>query len=388
MQEKISKSTIWSTGLAIFAMFFGAGNIVFPLAIGQLTQDKNVYALLGLILTAVFVPLIGLLAMMLYNGNYSAFFRQIGKVPGFIVTLVILGVIGPFGGIPRCITISHSTLSQFGLPLNLPLFSLLSCVVIFLVTFRPTKMLSLLGYVLTPILLLSLGLIAIKGLFLDKMTEVSTFTRWETFSQGLLTGYNTMDLLAAFFFSSVVLVCLKGKKEEDENQKNSLVKTAVFGSLIAAVLLGVVYVSFSCLAARQGAALQDLPNHELLGALAYKLLGPYAGLAAGVAVAFACLTTEIALAAVLGGFIRKTLCKEKIRYELAILITLALSFAVSTLHFEGISSLLSPFLEVCYPALIVLTLVSILHKMYNFQWIKLFFYSTLLISLFSYVLSE
>lgn len=384
--QAISKTTLWSTGLAIFSMFFGAGNIVFPLAIGQLTQDKNFYALLGLIFTAVFVPLMGLLAMMLYQGNYTAFFRQIGKVPGFILTLAILGVIGPFGGIPRCITISHATLEQFGFPLNLPLFSLLSCAVIFLFTFRPNKMLPLLGYVLTPLLLISLGLIAVKGLFLEKMTEVSAFTRWETFAQGLLTGYNTLDLLAAFFFSSVVFICLQEKQEKqtEATHKPSHLKIAIFGSFIAAFLLGLVYVGFSYLSARQGVALKDLPSHELLGALASNLLGPHAGLVAGVAVAFACLTTEIALAAIIGGFICKTLSKEKVPYPLALGITLMLSFAISTLHFEGITAFLAPFLKVCYPALIVLTVASILHKVYNFQWIKLLFYGALLISLIAY----
>src|SRR5262245_32752684 len=165
-----SRSTIWSTGLAMFSMFFGAGNIVFPLALGQFTQDKNFYGIVGLILTAVCVPLLGLMAMMLYDGNYSSFFRRIGRVPGFLVTLLILGLIGPFGGIPRCIAISYATLEAFRFEtlswMNLPLFSAISCVLIFLFTFRPGKVLDLLGYVLTPILLLSLAVIVTKGLWI------------------------------------------------------------------------------------------------------------------------------------------------------------------------------------------------------------------------------
>src|SRR5262245_5287910 len=94
------RSTVWSTGLAMFAMFFGAGNIVFPLALGQFTQDKNFYGILGLVVTAVLVPLLGLLSMLLYEGNYASFFQRIGKIPGFCLTLLILGLIGPFGGIP------------------------------------------------------------------------------------------------------------------------------------------------------------------------------------------------------------------------------------------------------------------------------------------------
>ncbi|NGX53860.1 MAG: Branched-chain amino acid transport system 2 carrier protein [Chlamydiae bacterium] len=196
------KPSIWSTGLAMFAMFFGAGNIVFPIALGQYTQDKNLYGMLGMVITAVLVPLMGLLAMMLYEGNYNAFFRRIGKLPGFTVVLLILGLIGPFAGIPRCITISYSTLTAFGLEglswMNLGSFSVISCVVIFLFAYRPNKILTLLGLVLTPILLLSLAVIVIKGALTMPAAMSSLNTRWETFSYGLLGGYNTMDLLAAF----------------------------------------------------------------------------------------------------------------------------------------------------------------------------------------------
>src|SRR5262245_48888774 len=105
------KSSVWSTGLAMFSMFFGAGNIVFPLALGQFTQDKTFFGISGLLLTAVLVPLMGLIAMLLFEGDYRTFFQRIGKLPGFFLAVLILGLIGPFGAVPRCITMSFSTLS-------------------------------------------------------------------------------------------------------------------------------------------------------------------------------------------------------------------------------------------------------------------------------------
>lgn len=378
------KSSIWSTGLAMFSMFFGAGNIVFPLALGLFTQDKNIYGIVGLMITAVFVPLLGLMAMMLFDGDYTSFFKRIGKVPGFIVTLLILGLIGPFGGIPRCIAISYSTLNTFGFEslswMNLTIFSVISCVVIFLFTYRPNKIIPLLGYVLTPILLLSLAVIVFKGLFAMPHADASMHTRWMTFSEGLLNGYKTMDLLAAFFFSSVVLLCLRKGGESIQGvhfkQNRQLLKIALLGSLIAAALLGLVYVGFSYLAAGFSSELTSVADHELLGTLAYKLLGPSAGLIASVAVSFACLTTEIALAAVFAEFLHERLLKEKISYGASLAITLFLSFLVSTLHFEGISAFLVPILQICYPALIVLCVLNILHKLYDFQPVKRIFYGT------------
>ncbi|MCC5832740.1 MAG: branched-chain amino acid transport system II carrier protein [Chlamydiales bacterium] len=388
-----NKASIWSTGLAMFAMFFGAGNIVFPLALGQFTQDKNLFGVAGLIITAVFVPLIGLLSMLLYNGDYVAFFRRIGKVPGFLVAVMILGLIGPFGGIPRCITISYSTLEACGLGglpgLNLTTFSLASCLVIFFFTFRQNKILSLLGYVLTPILLLSLAVIVVKGFILMPYPEPSSFSGWETFSKGLFDGYNTMDLLAAFFFSSVVLLCLrKGHVAKDipVAANRRLLTVAFYGSLIAAALLAAVYLSFSFLAAGFSADLTSVPNHQMLGALAYKLLGPYAGMIASVAVSFACLTTEIALTAVFAEYLHETLFKEKVSFRISLLATLGLSFLVSTLRFEGITSFLVPILQVFYPALIVLCVLNVLYKLYGFQPVKRIFYgaaaATLALQLF------
>src|SRR3984957_3942591 len=96
-----TKSATIATGLAMFSMFFGAGNVVFPLALGKIAQDQNVFAILGMLITAVGVPFLGLVAMTLFNGNYIHFFERLGKVPGFLVVTAMLGLIGPFGAIPR-----------------------------------------------------------------------------------------------------------------------------------------------------------------------------------------------------------------------------------------------------------------------------------------------
>ncbi len=387
LESADQKPSIWATGLAMFSMFFGAGNIVFPLALGQATQSKSMFGVSGLIITAVFVPLMGLLAMLLFNGDYIAFFRRIGRLPGFIVAVMILGMIGPFAGIPRCITISFSTLNAFGLEgikgINLTTFSLASCFVIFLFTVRQNRILTLLGFVLTPILLFSLGLILVKGLFQMPSADISSFSGWQTFSMGVLEGYNTMDLLAAFFFSSVVLLCLrKGQVAKDVSSRNSrpLITVACIGSLIAASLLALVYLCFSHIAAGYSRDLSSVANHEMLGALAYQLLGPHAGMIASVAVSFACLTTEIALTAVFAEFLHETVFKEKFSYLVSLLITLSLAFLVSTLHFEGISAFMGPILKVCYPALILLSVLNILHKLYGFQSVKRLFYGTLVLT--------
>ena len=192
-----------------------------------------------------------------------------------------------------------------------------------------------------------------------------------------------MDLLATFFFSSVVLLCLKNPKEPKETPdvRRKIMKVAGIGGLIAASLLTAIYVSFSYLAAAYSTQLGGVQGHELLGALAHQLLGPYAGLLVGVTVFFACLTTEIALAAVVGKFLSETVCRNKVSYPWALGGVLAVSFFISILNFTGIAVFVTPILQLFYPALIVLALVNLLHKMYDFKPVKLFFYGTLLLTL-------
>lgn len=389
MTQVITKrSAIISSGLAMFAMFFGAGNIVYPLALGQIAQNNNIWGVLGMILTAVFVPLLGLIAMLAYDGDYERFFHRIGKWPGFLISGLIIAVIGPFAGLPRCITISYSTLFAFGFGqiswFNIITFSFLSCLMIFLFTYKSRRIIILIGYVLTPILLLSLAIIAIKGIAMMPSAVATSATRVETFMEGLFSGYHTMDLLAAFFFSSVVLLCLK-QNEKEKTTPLSRLKVAIYGSMIAAFLLALVYVSFSFVAAGFSEQLQGIPSSQLLSHVAQLLLGSKAAFVTGVAIVFACFTTEIALAAVFADYLHKIILKERLSYPVCITITLITAFCISTLQFEGISHFLGPILQICYPALVILTFLNLLNKFTGFKPVRRIFYFVIALSLASYL---
>lgn len=386
---KPSTNTL-ATGLAMFSMFFGAGNVVFPLGLGQYAQEHNLYAILGLLITAVGVPFLGLIAITLFNGDYKKFFERIGVIPGFVLMTFILGLIGPFGAIPRCIVLSYATLKPY-LPdaLSLPWFSFLSCVVIFLFTFKRNNIVDILGYVLTPILLLSLAVIIIKGILFSPALEPSGHSKLSVFLYGIIEGYQTMDLLAAFFFSSVVIACLK--KDTDPsvpaNYKN-IIFLSLKASVIGASLLSLVYIGFSFVAAFYSSALKGAPQGELPGLIATHVLGPYTAIAAHIAVILACLTTVIALSAVFAEFLHEDICRDQISYGWSLFVTLVITFFVSTLNFTGIAYFLQPILQVCYPALIVLCIVNILYKLCHFTWIKLPVFLTFFASLAIYLLAS
>src|SRR5260370_33601848 len=117
---------VFTTGFALFSMFFGAGNLVYPLSLGLNAQDQCLPAIGGFLITAVGVPMLGFLSMMLFQGQYRVFFQKIGALPGFFLIAATLCVMGPFGALPRCIALSYAAVNATAPLLSLEMFSLLA----------------------------------------------------------------------------------------------------------------------------------------------------------------------------------------------------------------------------------------------------------------------
>ncbi len=361
-----TQSQSFYLGLAMFSMFFGAGNIIFPLAVGQYAGSENLYGAAGLILTGTIMPIGGVIAMILFDGNYSAFFGRLGKVPGFCLALLTISLLGPLGSTPRCIALSYTTLKSALFGLHPILFSAAACGLVFLLSFRKNRILPILGWVLTPILLTSLIGIIIIGLWTPSTPHSIQESSFSIFLHGLKEGYNTMDLLAAFFFSSAIVRILK----DTSSTSGSYVSTALGASVIGGILLGAIYIGFSSVAALHGSNLSHVCKDELLTALVLKIAGPYATALVSITVAVACLTTAIALISAFTDFLQKEVFQNKIRYETLLAGSLLLTFFISTFEFTGISAFLGPILQICYPGLILLTFLNIAYRLKNVQPIK------------------
>lgn len=363
---------LFSVGLAMFSMFFGAGNVVFPLIVGQTTTDQSLYAMLGLILTAVGIPFTGLFAMALYDGSYRNFFSRLGKWPGFVIALIIMGLIGPFGCMPRCIALSYSTMKMFFPNIGIILFSVISCIAIFLTSIKKNRVIDYVGWILTPFFLFSIAFIVVMGLINHPgELQQSHFAAGESFIYGLKHGYHTMDLLASFFFCSVVIGTLrKISVVNGEPDRKLVIRNALIASGIGAFLLAIVYVGMSSVAALHSSKLAGVSPDMLLGSVALEVLGPSAGIITCLAVVMACLTTAIALAAVFSEFLQQEVAKNKISYRTSLIITLIVTFFISTLEFGGIFKVLAPIVSVLYPALLILSLVNIAYKIWGFDNVK------------------
>lgn len=371
MEVILNKTRWFFSGLAMFSMFFGAGNIIFPLIVGQTAQGSVLYALIGLFVTAILIPFAGLIAMTLFQGDYESFFSRMGKFPGQVLIWLILGLIGPFGGIPRCMSLTYATFNVYMPDLKLTHFSCLFALALFFATVRKRRIVDLLGYLFTPILLIFLFVIVFKGITNSGFNLRSMpMNGLDALSYGLKEGYNTMDLLAAFFFASIVFQRFKQKKEGVASDAETVLEF-VKASIVGAVLLAVVYGGFAVTSAVFSKELLHAKPDHLLGELGRLLLGSSGGFIVSMAVLLSCLTTAIALTTISADFIREKVFQNKIPYQATICLVLIASVLVSSLQFSGIVKVLAPVLQVCYPSLLALCLFNVLHQLYGVKAVKL-----------------
>jgi len=366
------KLLIFTTGFALFSMFFGSGNLVFPITVGQQSGGHFILAALGILLTGVLVPLLGVLGMMFHKGSIKSFFSSFGKVGTFIFCFASLALMGPFGVLARCFTVAHGAVETIFPTAPLVLTSLAFCVCIYVMSIKKNKIIPTLGSILTPLLLLSIGAIAVFAYKDPSLAApvtssvVDVSSGWLAFKSGFFQGYQTMDLLAAFFFSVFVINHLASIKEEGASEKSHL-KVFLKSAAIGGGVLGAVYFLLVALGNTYASSLVGIPPQDMLGHIAMRTLGSAATPSLCLVIVLACFTTAIVLASLFADFLQKEVFRNKVGSRTSLLITLAIGFAVSTQGFMGIARFLGPLLDVIYPALISLTFVNIAHHFFGLK---------------------
>ncbi len=339
-------------GLAFFSMFFGSGNLIFPLILGAQYENHFFVSALGFVVTAVLLPTLGILVMIPARGNYERLFA--GLLPDrhsrwFFLIILIFWI--PLGSGPRCVVLAHASVNTY-LTLTPPvwLFSPIFLVLVYACVKTRTKIITILGKLLTPALLLSIFAIVVTSFFHGEI-NVSSSDPAKVFFDSMLDGYYTQDLIAAVFFSSALVGMLN---LEMHNQKLALRKTW-HGGLIAVVLLTILYTSLMAASAVHAEHLRGLSGEILVSTLAHIALGSTLGGISSVAVSLACLTTEIALVVVFADFLNHHIFRKENNTH-ALLFTLAIVWVMSLLDFGGIMAIISPAMKVIYPALFLLVI--------------------------------
>jgi LIVCS family branched-chain amino acid:cation transporter len=369
----LTQKSSWVTGFSLFAMFFGAGNVIFPLLVGQFAGQHYILAMLGLLVTAVAVPVLCLLSMVMFDADYRTFFGRIGRWPGWSLIILSILLLGPFFALPRVITVAHGALAYEVWDMPLMGFAFIFCALTFFLTIKNTIFTTVLGYVLTPLLLLFCLALVGFGIFAAPVAE-NIQTQEERFLlYGLIEGYFTLDAVAALFFAGILIKSVKGMLGRGEQNPRHVFKAVLGASFIGGGLLAIVYVGLGYVAAKHGQFLYqgNVDASQILTALSYHVFPGGDMLSAGL-VFLACLTTALALAALFADFLQEELHARKIHisYLYPLGVTLLIAFLMSTLGFTGLMSWIGPVIVFCYPLFIVLSVCNLAYKLWNWQWVK------------------
>lgn len=362
-----------AVGFTIFAIFFGAGNLIFPPEIGINSGKDWFMSLLGFFISGIGLPLLGILALN-KAGSLEKFGEKIGSKFTNIYTALILICLGPIVAIPRtgASTYEMALLPNIGDTISPGIFAAIFFAITLILTLKPTKIVGYIGKVLTPIILIILSVIIIKGIFFTE--HVFRDGTVNGFSFGFINGYQPMDALGAPITAVIAINAIVALGYNKDSEKKSILKKASIVSSIGFIFVygGLLYLG----AALGGYFPQDISQAELTIGIAHLILGNFGKVALGIAVAAACLTTSIGLTAMVGEFFSKVL---KIKYEIIVAVICVASAVMSIAGISSIISLAVPILMIFYPMQIVLILFNIIGVESKLTY-KITVYTTLVVS--------
>ena len=303
-------------------------------------------------------------------------------------------VIGPCGAMPRIASFCYSLLSPFLPALTIPgtsysaeklLFLSLLGVSVYIATYKQEYILKLLGYILTPVKLLSLGVLLFKGLWFLKTHTLSETNTQHVFLHCMSIGNQTMDLLGGIFFGAAIVSLLKNRLANKPNYTlKQIVMTGIQAGLIGCAILAIVYYGLALLGAFYGQAAGTVVDKgELFSKISLIVLGVHGGFFVALAITISCFSTLLALALVLAEYIHNKISKTIISYRTALILVIITTMLFAYCGLEFILNFLGPLMNLAYPVLAVITLANIGYKFFNFTYIKIPVALTFAYSLYS-----
>ncbi len=368
---QMTRRAFLAVGLMLFALFFGAGNLIFPAALGQRAGTNVWWAVMGFVLTGVGLPLAGVLAMG-YSGcrNVQELAGRVHPLFGILFTLALYLSIGPAFAIPRTGTVSFEIAVRPFLSPDAGYWAqIVFLIVFFLVTLwlsiNPQKLVGRIGGILTPMLLTTIVVLIVKSLITPPGTPGSPTEAYATpavaLQQGFIDGYNTLDALASFVFGILVIEFVT---QHGATTRHEVMGATMRAGMIAIGCLGVVYVFIAGLGAASVEQLGILnTGAPVLAGSARLLFGEPGALILAVIVLLACLTTSIGLVTACASYFHSQFGGLSYKgYAVAFVI---ISFAVGTFGLKTIISAAVPVLMFLYPLAIVLIALAFLDSRFG-----------------------
>ena len=363
----MSTKQVIMVGFTLFAMFFGAGNLIFPPALGFSSGEYFWTAIIAFVLTGVGLPLLGVIVGSISKDGYRESLKNIYPAFAVIFLVVIYLTIGPFFAIPRTATTAYEMAVVPFLSENtglwLLIFSLVYFIIVFLLSIKPGSLVNSIGQVLTPLLLISIVLLIIfAGIayFNNPINPANeTFEATSPFSIGFTEGYLTMDAIAAIAFSVLVLNSIR--QLGITNRKDLLFGT-IKSAFLAAILLGVIYISLGWLANKVdlgGAAVDDQNlGTFLLTFMSSDIFGIFGPILLGTIVFLACLTTGTGLIVSVSGYFNSIL--PRVPYKVWVVLFVLISFGLANQGLDQVIATSVPILSIIYPVAMTTVVLLVL----------------------------
>ncbi len=375
MKQGLSRREYISIASMLFGLFFGAGNLIFPVHMGQMAGFNIWSAICGFLVTGVGLPLLGVAALGISRS--SGLFElgsRISRPYSMFFTCLLYLTIGPFFAIPRCATTSFTVglenilPSGSGTSLYLLIFSFVFFAAALFFSLRPGKILIWVGKILNPCFLLFLGILVVVAMLNPSasVSEVSPEDAYlsQPFFTGFLEGYNTMDALAGLAFGIVVVRVINGLGvTEPDAVAGSTVRAGIFSCLIMAV----IYIAVTIVGVQSRGLFETSANGGIaLAQIAQHYLGGIGLLILAATVTLACLKTSVGLI---------TSCAETFEalfangpsYRIWAILFSSMSFVFANVGLNAIIGYSIPVLMFLYPLAITLILLSLFGRFFEYD---------------------
>ena len=357
---------VFITSFALFSMFFGAGNLMLPPLLGYNAGEEWFWVSIGFMITAVVIPIFGILAHAKLQGTMYDFGKKVSPVFS-LVYCVIVYLISISIPSPRTAAATHEIAIHPAFGTSPLLTSSIYFALVLVFVLNRTKILNFIGKFLTPLIVITLLMVIGIGLFSSEM--ITNVSKFETpIVSGILEGYQTFDAIGAVVVGAVIIVSLNFKNHSTFEAKKNLIKTSGF---IAGFGLFIIYAGLIAVGAFYGSEINvdatlssDMQRATLLRGISLAALGNFGNTVLSILISLACFTTAVGIIAGTADYFKGLLHNSKTVYIVTAIIACVFGVVVGQLDFHSIIVIALPVLMFIYPITIILILLNVMPERY------------------------
>ena len=356
---------IIALGFMTFALFIGAGNIIFPPIVAQQAGEHVWLAAFGFLITAVGLPVITIMALSRMQGSIEVISSPLGRFFSLLLTIVCYLSVGPLFATPRTATVSYEIgfAPYFGTSnSSLLIYSIIYFAFVTAISLYPNKLLDTVGHILAPLKIVALAILGIAAILIPTGYISPPVHKYVTspVSEGFVNGYLTMDTLGALVFGIVIIQAIQSRGVTDSKL---ITKYAIIASLIAGVGLTLVYISLFKLGLGSHEVAANAANGAvILHAYVQHAFGDLGSLFLTGLIFLACMVTAIGLTCACAEYFTEL---TGLPYKLLVFILIGFSLLISNLGLTKLIAFSVPVLSAIYPPAIVVIMMSFFWKYWN-----------------------